>query len=369
MDQNLEKRNENTFTKNTIANYVHDMKELEQQHFTLKETYAKCVSQRKEIDDTTKRQLDEAENAYQQATANLNSALKHRNPKPEKVKKPKEINEPCFLAALFVGIGPVLAISCGIAAAITTLIFGTSEPVSDQVTFVPLIIVSFIFLFIFNHICAKLRYKKYLEKDQKYRQYLSLDKKYQKQEADLVYFQNQYPLAQQNLERAKQQNEAAQIRIEKLDYMSKFLFQHISKIENQKKQLYTIGIVPPDYRKLDCLIEIDQMFRNDLVDTVREAVKIYEERVFRGELVRGIDNIYNMLGSLSASMYNIENTLYGIQREVISMSNEIYNISAATESFQNNMLSESRAARYATEALKKSQENCETYLRTQHYHI
>ena len=367
MDQNLEKRNDNTFSKNTIANYVHDMKELEQRHFTLKETYAKCINQRQITDNNATRQLNEAENAYQQATANLNTLLKQKITKPQKVDEPKEIDEPCFLAALFAGLPLTLAISCGIAAIITTLIFGTSESVSDQVTFVPLIIVSVIFLSIFNHICAKLRYKKYLEKNQKYRQYLSLNKKYQKQEADLVYFQNQYALTRKNLDEAKQQNEDAQIRIKKMDSISEFLSLHISKIENQKKRLYTVGIVPPDYRKLDCLIEIDQMFRNDLVDTVREAVKIYEERVFRGELVRGIDNIYNMLGSLSASMYNIENTLYGIQREVISMSNEIYNISAATESFQANMLSESRAARYATEALKKSQENCETYLRDQYY--
>ena len=357
MDQNLEKRSETALTKSTISNFIHDMKELEQQQFTLNETYTKCVHQRKITDETAKRQLSEAENFYQQTTSNLNTLLKQKITKPQKVDEPpKKINKP----SIYEIVGNSIFFTF-----LAILVLQATLKLYSLLILILLTIFFGGFIGIYISIHAKRRYKKYLENNENYHQYLVLKEKYQKQEAALA----QYTLAKQNLERAKQQNNAAQIRIEKLDYMSKFLFQHISKIENQKKKLYAIGIVPPDYRKLDCLIEIDQMFRNDLVDTVREAVKIYEERVFRGELVRGIDNIYNMLGSLSASMYNIENTLYGIQREVRLMSDEISKISDSTESFQANMLSESRAARYATEALKKSQENCETYLRAQYYHI
>ena len=122
------------------------------------------------------------------------------------------------------------------------------------------------------------------------------------------------------------------------------------------------------------MIEFDQMFRNDLVDTMRQAVMIYEERVFRGEVIRGIDKIYDMLGNLNATMSNIENVLYSVQNEVSKMSDDLEQIvfsnnqiATANKKFQDDMISESRAARYATEALQKSTERCEWYMNRQYW--
>ena len=144
--------------------------------------------------------------------------------------------------------------------------------------------------------------------------------------------------------------------------MNAFLTQHISKIEDEKQKLYALNIVPLDYRELDCLIEFDQIFRNDLADTMREAVKIYEERVFRGEVIRGVDKIYTMLEELTATMRNIESAFYSIQSEVRLMSDDLFKFTSSCEKSQENLLSETRAARYATEALQKTQERCEWYM-------
>lgn len=65
----------------------------------------------------------------------------------------------------------------------------------------------------------------------------------------------------------------------------------LEKLYEQRKEFYSVGIVPPDYRYLDCVGVLRQIFSNDLADTMREAVLIYEERVFRGDLIRGIDKI------------------------------------------------------------------------------
>ena len=81
----------------------------------------------------------------------------------------------------------------------------------------------------------------------------------------------------------------------------------------------------------------------------------------------GIDNIYNMLGSLTAAMHNIESALYSIKNEVQLMSDDVYKIASSTEKFQSDMISESRAARYATEALQKSTERCEWYMNRQYW--
>ena len=145
------------------------------------------------------------------------------------------------------------------------------------------------------------------------------------------------------------------------------LAQHIAEIENKKDQLYALNIVPPDYRTLDSLIEFDQMYRNDLVDTMREAILIYEDRVARKVLIRGIEKIYTMLGTLTSAMHNIESALYSIQSEVRMMSDDVFKIATSTEKFQDDMLLESRAARYATEALQKTTDRCEWYLNRQYW--
>jgi len=362
MEQNLEKT-QTVLTKNKISAFIHDMKELEQQQFTLKETRAKCISRRQATDETARRKISEAENACCQTDINLNQALKNRIPKPKEISEPKQVREPFGLFFSLILLFVVyLPISMAIAIRVPIML---RLPITEAAGILGGILP--FFLLGFNHTMAKRRFLRYEKNFKKYLQYLEANKNYEQQEANIKNCQEQYRLAQKMSEDAKIYNNDAKTQIEKLNLMIEFLSVHISKIEDQKNQLYTVGIVPPDYRKLDCLIEFDQMFRNDLVDTVREAVKIYEERVFRGEVIRGVENIYNMLGNLSATMQNIEKTLYSIQSEVRLMSDEIYNIASATESFQSSMLSESRAARYAAEALQKSQENCESYLRSQYY--
>lgn len=369
MEQNLEK-NQITLTKNKISTFIHDMKELEQQQFTLKETRAKCISRRQTTSENAKHKISEAENACRQTDINLNQALKNRIPKPKEVSEPKKVREPfglfvSLILLLFVYTPIAIAIAIMIAYSPIMLLLPEAKDANDTVV----VLGSFLALLLagFNNIMVNRRYRRYKKKLKKYLQYLESNKNYEQQEENIKNCQEQCKLAQKMSENAKIYNSDAKTQIEKLNLMIEFLSLHISKIEDQKNQLYTVGIVPPDYRKLDCLIEFDQMFRNDLVDTVREAIKTYEERVFRGEVVRGVEKIYNMLGNLSASMQNIEKTLYSIQSEVRLMSDEIYNIASATESFQSSMLSESRAARYAAEALQKSQEKCESYLRSQYY--
>ena len=95
---------------------------------------------------------------------------------------------------------------------------------------------------------------------------------------------------------------------------------------------------------------------------MREAIMIYEERVRHGELIKGIDKIYTMLGRMNSTMHNIESTLYNIRNDVHILSDDICMIASSTEKFQENILFESRATRYATEALQESVDCCEKYI-------
>ena len=108
------------------------------------------------------------------------------------------------------------------------------------------------------------------------------------------------------------------------------------ELEQNKLSLYNLGIVPPSYRKLEAVAEIHNIFLNDQADTMREATLLYDTRVFRGELITGIGNIYRMLGNLASSMHAIESRLTEVRNEVRVLNTELYSISDNLVSIKNN---------------------------------
>lgn len=362
MEQNLEKRGKTALTKSNVAEFVHDMKELELKEFTLRKLLSSCNNERKNIEATSirefktaetnvnvaKKTVEEKEYDYQRAKnwfeeASANKANAKITYKPYEPDDPPEL--PTWLGVILVFIP---FIGWLILVIISIVLSSRQSRYYD-------------------------RYAEYKKDYKEYEKYLEIIHDYEKAQnqydnakKQLDIAKQQYEIAKNNLSKTAENVKTAQAQMKKLVYIGSFFATHIIDLQNMKKKLYELNIVPPDYRTLDCLIEFDQMFRNDLVDTMRQAVMIYEERVFRGELIRGIDNIYNMLGQLTSAMRNIESTLYSIRNNVHVMTDDIYKIASSTEQFQEQMLSESRAARYATEAVQTSTERCEWYLEKQY---
>jgi hypothetical protein len=64
------------------------------------------------------------------------------------------------------------------------------------------------------------------------------------------------------------------------------------EIKEVLQKFYThTNVIPVDYRSLDHVMIFSHVFRNDLADTMREAVNYYETCVFRDKVIRGINNI------------------------------------------------------------------------------
>ena len=134
----------------------------------------------------------------------------------------------------------------------------------------------------------------------------------------------------------------------------------------------TADLIPPDYREMDCVLAFQQIFRNDLADTMREAVMIYEQRVYRQEVIRGMDRIYHELQDLNSSMYYIKHTLTGIRDNVSMMSQDLFQVVGKMDQMsqqmsdggklQDKLLRETKASRYAIDAIRQSQSKCEEYL-------
>ena len=134
----------------------------------------------------------------------------------------------------------------------------------------------------------------------------------------------------------------------------------LEPLYEQRKTFYSVGIVPPDYRTLDCAYAFDQIFRNDLADTMREAVKIYEERVFRGEIVRGIRSLEQFMGNVSSLLTTLHHDMSAVRSEISHMSQGVSRIYeqqaqsyAALEAHNQELLAENRRS-YA--ALERNQE-------------
>lgn len=138
----------------------------------------------------------------------------------------------------------------------------------------------------------------------------------------------------------------------------------LATLRDNRAKLYSINIIPPDYRKLDCVCVLHQIFRNDLADTIRDAVLLYEERAFRGEVIRGIDNISRQIGNLSSLMLGIKGMLGDIKTEVKFLSNDVYQVyqqNQAKATRDEKIYEETKLTRYAAESLKKSNEKVEKF--------
>ena len=158
-------------------------------------------------------------------------------------------------------------------------------------------------------------------------------------------------------------------------------------VKDKKLELYKIGIVPPDYRTLDATLMIANIFDNDLADTMREAVLLYDERVFRGEVLCGMHNIkkaidnnqkqfakamsvvFESLAEISEKISSAILEINGVANQIHSMNYDMLDIGDkilegqdVAEKYQKYAMEEARAIRYATEELNESQEVLNRYI-------
>lgn len=124
-----------------------------------------------------------------------------------------------------------------------------------------------------------------------------------------------------------------------------------NEISARLSSLYSFGLIPPDYRQMDCVIMLNQIFRNDLADDMRSAILLYEERVRHGEIVRGLDKIASMIGRLSREMSAVTSRLERINENVCTMSRNLQMHNDALLRSNGKLLEEMRSNRQATQEL------------------
>ena len=141
-----------------------------------------------------------------------------------------------------------------------------------------------------------------------------------------------------------------------------------SQINSILQECYRVtGIVGPDYRHIDCLLVFDHVFRNDLADTVRDAVFYYEEKKFRDMVKSGMGSIFEMLGDMASNLRYVEYALNDIRSDVIrlgsSFSSQIEH-QHQIESNQEKLLKEAKATYYAIEKHNAAEQAYHDYVKS-----
>ena len=370
-------------TKEDLGRYIHDIAELEKRIFTIDKTIQDSRSQLNRTKQEVKKQAQSAKDAFEFAETALDNAKAKKKEALEVGTKDnnsyglkKPVKKVVVEDTLFFGKRLTAAIF-GFFIAVLGLGIGASIKM-------PIVILSSVALALFLFLMGVIKDKKRRKHYQKYvypQECEKAEKDYQKameeyeserqniiREAEELYNDREEAFAQATKEVLN-----IQVKLDAIDSWEKKFNEEIEKavpqremLTNQMHKLYSFNLIPPDYREVDCTMMFDQIFRNDLADNMREAVKIYEERVFRGDVIRGIDKIYGMLGQLNAGMMQIGRNLESVKERVSFMSHDLCSLVTLTEESVDNQRSirrETELNRYAIESVKSSTENLEYYAR------
>jgi len=160
------------------------------------------------------------------------------------------------------------------------------------------------------------------------------------------------------------------------------LTKQLTILKEIRTKFYALNIIPLDYRTIDCAIVLNQIFRNDLADTMRDAVLLYDERVFRGIVIKGIGNILAAVNNLSADMQIVVKTVNSINHNVRTLSNDIREMSDELYSIRQSintikkenkkandeLIRETKASRYAAEQVAEGQRSLEHYMQNMEFY-
>lgn len=182
-------------------------------------------------------------------------------------------------------------------------------------------------------------------------------------------YEEEVAAAQAELAEARKKCHISSPTVEYYNKQLQCLRQNLASLYANRKKFYSVGVVPPDYRTMDCVYVLEQIFRNDLADTMREAVLLYEERVFRGEVIRGMQNITNQLGDLSSLMSALRTDITLVGCDVSRMRDDMVHIYEQNRSFaadvarsNDRLYEETKLHRYAVEAIQQSNQKIVDYL-------
>lgn len=333
--------------KETVAKFVNDAAEMETSSFTLKQTAEETEQQANMLKWSAENNLKKSQEAVQNAKHKLEDAEKKRDVARNEA-------EAKFNISLFNGFSWGLLILIGVFYAYIPLIIGLTifklspDVLTEELpTWITIYIFGYlIYFFIFSVFKIAKDKKIYNEKLNSKISTAQIAEQHVNQcqpEYDNLVIANN-----KQAQTSKQQEQKAK----ELEEHASMLRKNASEIDSMLKQHYSLGIIPPDYRDMLRVLYIQRAFRNDQVDTMREATLLCDRDIYHIEIKNGLSEIANAIQSLSS-------TLNEISWNITRMNSELRDIANGQE----RLISETESARYATESVKRAQEDLLWYER------
>ncbi len=327
--------------KKTIAQFVHDAVEMEAAIYTLDEMEKECIKKKKQIIDNAACELQKSKNELYEKEKNLSDSqdrlIASRSEHQKNLLAKLFTSIVTFFFVLFYALIPSAVFYFVVGIVIYVINYNGGSIDSFTVLKV-LCVIELIALAIFSVFSNILTDKENTEQIKK------VDEECKQASREVANSKTKVRISKDNYNRTQHHVSVIELQIEDIRFKRK-------QIQDNLSNFYNYGIIPPDYRTFDCVMMLDQIFRNDLADTMRDAIKIYEERVFRGSVIRGMDKICSMLGQLSSEMSAISLRLDMINSSVTQMGDDLLKTSQRLMNNQRELIDESIKNRAATEEL------------------
>lgn len=130
-----------------------------------------------------------------------------------------------------------------------------------------------------------------------------------------------------------------------------FAQEKVKELRAALDTLYAYNIIPEEYRSLDCLISLSQMLKIELADTIEDATRLYDQKVFNGEIMVGIKSIYAQKERLAEIMPYMAKPVTEIAETVEALCEDVYQLSQNAQEAQ-----ETKLSLYAIQALQESKQ-------------
>ncbi len=347
--------NELTVTKEEIARYVHAAVEMETAVFTIEKMIDKCESEQKNIQDNAKTEHDKCfakANQLSNQIADARKRLKSTWNAPDFKLDWGEYWKHFFITVASVWF-PVLLITLWTIEGLGYMLVHHSLMESS---YMPLFVFYFVVLYIISIIYIPLLIQKHEHHDFIKRLINEDHRSRICAQESLSKLLPEYKTACEAMQQAELHCDKAYIEADILANQIQTLSAKQLILSDQLNKFYHIGVIPPDYRTMKCAIMLDWIFRNDLADTMRDAIMIYEERDFHNTVVGGMKAFEQCLNSVNSNVEMMRQDLCTIFEGIAAGQAKLQK---ATEELMN----ETRMSRYATEQVAESAKNLEWHER------
>lgn len=322
----ITKTNEELAKKEALGAYVHDMVDLEIRALSLRETAKESRKKAEEKEEKAKQHYDYLNGRRERNEDALMSARSRKN-----ALKPNE-----RIPALFIVIPSIFTVLSLVQAGLEG--------------FWPVGVIYFAIAIVLWAIAIPIG--KLVAIDTHYYDELSLIKnKIQELTLESYTIDSDLAYAKVELSQAKESSKSLIAHADTLD-------KNAAEVESAIRKNYALNLIPPDYRRLQCLVWIDYAFRNDQVDTMREATLQCDKWVRHNDVMTA-------LRELAENIRSVAVLLEDMNANIAMMNQDLLNIAQAQEK----QLSETKSARYAMESVQRSTEKLEWYEKLKHQRI